>query len=183
MCGGLMLSLTAFAAIAVGTEETTPAAWAAPVSLARVASTVPAATIGAFEKEVLRLTNKARAKKRKCGSTTFKALKALKWNAVLAAVAENHSRDMSVRNYFAHTNPDGLSPFNRMKKAGYRYRAAGENIAAGYATPASVVAAWLKSPGHCRNIMNKSFTRLGVGYYQGSGTYRHYITQTFAKPA
>lgn len=153
------------------------------ISVTTAAGTVTAAkfTVRTFEKEVLRLTNAARATKRKCGSTTYKAVSALRWDGTLAKVAAGHSRDMAGKNYFSHNSKNGDSPFDRIKSAGYRYTAAGENIAAGYRTPKSVVTGWLKSPGHCKNIMNKSFTELGVGYATG-GYYGTYWTQNFGKP-
>ncbi|MEA4943367.1 MAG: CAP domain-containing protein [Propionicimonas sp.] len=139
--------------------------------------------IGSFEKSLLKEINKARSKARKCGSTKYKAAKSLSWNAKLGTVAENHSKDMSKRNYFSHnTKGSNASPFTRIKKAGYKYKAAGETIAAGYATPQAVVKAWLKSPGHCKVLMNKTYTQIGLGFYKGGGTYVTYTTADFGKP-
>ena len=136
-----------------------------------------------FEKQVLTLINKARAKKRSCGTTAYPAAKALKRSAKLALAAERHSRDMSAKDYFSHTSASGKSPFTRIKATGYKYKAAGENIAAGYTTPKAVVNAWLKSPGHCKILMSKSYTQVGIGHYKGGGRYRHYVTADFARPA
>ncbi len=133
------------------------------------------------EDEVLRLVNKARATKRSCGSKTYKAVPALRADAKLARVAAEHSADMSQQDFFSHTSRNGDSPFDRIKGAGYLYRYAGENIAAGFRTPASVTKAWLKSPGHCRNIMKASYTELGVGWVTG-GAYGSYWTQDFGRP-
>nr|WP_300151815.1 CAP domain-containing protein [Propionicimonas sp.] len=138
-------------------------------------------TVRTLEAEVLRLVNAARAKKRKCGSTTYKAVPALRANATLAKVAAAHSADMAAKSYFSHYSRNGDSPFDRMKDAGYRYSSAGENIAAGYRTPSSVVNAWLKSKGHCKNIMKKSYKQLGVGHATG-GLYGSYWTQDFGTP-
>lgn len=132
-----------------------------------------------FEKRVLDLANVARASARTCGAQRFAATGPLAYNANLRAAAYNHSKDMAVNNYFSHTGRDGSSPWDRMKAAGYtNYRAAGENIAAGQPTPEAVVDGWLKSPGHCANIMNPNFKELGVGYFAG-GSYGHYWTQDF----
>lgn len=153
------------------------------VSVTTSAGTVTAAkfTVRTFEREVLRLTNAARAAKRKCGSKTYKAVPVLRWDGALAKAAAAHSRDMAAKNYFSHNSKTGKSPFDRMKTAGYRYDYAGENIAAGFRTPKSVVTAWLKSTGHCKNIMNSKFTELGVGYATG-GYYGSYWTQDFGNP-
>jgi uncharacterized protein YkwD len=131
--------------------------------------------------EVLALTNQARSKSRVCGSTTYPRANPLTANSRLQSAAQAHSKDMAKKNYFDHTNLRGQSPFDRMEAAGYNYRAAGENIAAGQPTPAAVVQAWLDSPGHCRNMMNAGFTELGVGVATG-GRYGIYWTQNFGAP-
>ena len=155
----------------------------APQSLGRVATLSGEAGPNAFELEVLRLTNKARKKSRKCGSKRMKRAKKLRWNPTLAATANAHSADMATRDYFSHYAPGGVSPFQRMRAAGYRYRAAGENIAAGrsLASPEAVVRAWLKSPGHCRVIMNRKYRDLGVGRVEGAGKWTVYWTQNFGR--
>ena len=88
---------------------------------------------------------------------------------------------MADHSFFSHYSRKGTSPFQRIKKAGYRYSSAGENIAAGFGSPASVVKAWLKSPGHCKNVMNRSYDELGVGFAEG-GYYGNYWTQDFGNP-
>lgn len=123
-----------------------------------------------FEKQVLDLVNEQRAQN---------GLSALVWDDALASVARAHSEDMRDRHFFSHTNPDGLSPFDRIKSYGISYRSAGENIAAGQTTPAEVVQAWMNSSGHRANILNEGYTKLGVGYASG-GSYGHYWTQNFA---
>ena len=74
-----------------------------------------------------------------------------------------HSADMIARSFFAHNNPDGDSPFDRLSDAGIDYSMAAENIAYGYGDAASVLQAWLDSPGHKANIENCSLTEHGVG--------------------
>ena len=68
-----------------------------------------------------------------------------------------------------------------MTRAGYAWSSAGENIAAGYPNAQSVVTAWLKSAGHCANIMNRSFTQAGLGQATG-GRYGTYWTLDLARP-
>lgn len=65
---------------------------------------------------------------------------------------------------FSHTRPNGQSPFSIIDEANYTYYYAAENIGSGYLTPAHVVKGWMNSEGHRKNIMNKSFTRIGVGH-------------------
>lgn len=135
------------------------------------------------ELEVLRLTNEVRAKGATCGSTAYGPAPALKWNDALAHAARNHSLDMGRRAYFDHTSPEGVKFSERVTLAGYAWRSAGENIAAGYATPQAVVDGWVRSPGHCTNLMNPAFTELGVGAAQVAGSlYQTYWTQDFAAP-
>lgn len=100
----------------------------------------------------------------------------LAWNANVAAVAQAHSQDMVVRDFFAHTNPDGQSPFDRMAAAGITFSGAAENIAYGYASGDAVLAGWLGSPGHKTNIENCGLTEHGVGL---SGTH---WTHVFIRP-
>lgn len=168
-----MLSLVGSAFTAPGIAQ---AAAPAAVPLSSVAKST------AFEKEVLSLVNKARSSKRKCGGKTYTQAKALKWNSKLALAAERHSTDMSKRNYFDHISKSGKSPSARIKAVGYKYKAMGETLAAGYTSPKAVVNAWLKSPGHCKILMSKSYTQLGVGHYSGKGKYVHYTTANFGKP-
>jgi uncharacterized protein YkwD len=83
---------------------------------------------------------------------------------------------MRDRGFFSHTNPDGLDPFARAAAAGLDARA--ENIAYGQPDPASVMDAWMNSPGHRANILDCSLTRLGVGMAEGAGG--PWWTQLFA---
>lgn len=137
----------------------------------RSTPTTPPNSVSTFEKRVLDLTNAERAKA---------GLAPLKLNAELSRVARFKSQDMRDRNYFSHTSPTYGSPFTMMRNFGIRFTAAGENIAAGYTTPESVVKGWMNSPGHRQNIMNPSYNKLGVGYAAG-GSYRHYWTQMFIR--
>ena len=109
----------------------------------------------AFEAEVIRLVNEQRTKN---------GLKPLKANWELSRIARYKSQDMADNNYFSHTSPTYGSPFQMMKQFGITYRSAGENIAQGYSTPQAVVNAWMNSPGHRANILNASYTQIGVGY-------------------
>lgn len=134
----------------------------------------------AQEALVFALVNSARATARTCGTTHYPAVAALAAHSALVTAARAHSQDMATRDYFSHTGLDGSSPWQRMTAAGYSYRSAGENIAAGQRTPEAVMSAWLASPGHCANIMNASFRELGVGMAQStSSTYGIYWTQDF----
>ena len=131
----------------------------------------------------LNAINAVRAVARTCGSTAYPAAPALKWNAKLEAAALLHSQDMANQNYFDHTGKDGSQPWDRMTTAGYAWRAAAENIAAGQPDLTTVMDGWVKSPGHCANLMSTTYTEIGMGKATNSGSdYRIYWTQDFGTP-
>ena len=108
-----------------------------------------------YEKEVVRLVNEIRVKN---------GLRELTYDWQLSRVARIKSQDMRDNGYFSHTSPTYGSPFQMMKSFGITYRSAGENIARGQQSPQAVVNAWMNSSGHRANILNSSFTHIGVGY-------------------
>lgn len=124
------------------------------------------ATVQRYEQEVIRLVNEIRAEN---------GLPALTYNWELSRVARYKSQDMKDNRYFSHTSPVYGSPFEMMRSFGIAYRSAGENIARGYATPQAVVNGWMNSSGHRANILNASFTQIGVGYVAAG----NYWTQMF----
>ena len=109
----------------------------------------------AFEVEVVRLVNAIRAEY---------GLNALAENTALSDGARAKSRDMAQSGYFDHNSPTYGSPFDMMRSFGFSYRAAGENIAKGYASAQAVVDAWMASSGHRENILSTQYTEIGVGY-------------------
>lgn len=119
-----------------------------------------------YEKEVVKLVNEAR-RNNGIGELTY--------NWELSRVARYKSQDMRDNSYFSHTSPTYGSPFRMIKSFGISYKTAGENIARGQASPAAVVSAWMSSPGHRANILNPSFTEIGVGYVADG----RYWTQMF----
>ena len=118
-------------------------------------------TVTAYEAEVVRLVNDIRQKN---------GLKPLAQDWQLSRVARYKSEDMRKLGYFSHTSPTYGSPFDMMRSFGISYRSAGENIAKGYKTPEAVVNGWMNSPGHRANILNSTYTHIGVGYV-ASGNY------------
>ncbi len=94
-------------------------------------------------------------------------------NASLDAVAQIRAQEIALS--FSHTRPNGTSCFTVLGENGIAYNYAGENIAAGYGDPASVMSGWMNSPGHRANILDGSFGQVGIGYYtdpnSGYGTY------------
>ena len=113
---------------------------------------------------VLALVNEARAKPQRCGSQAFAAAPPLRLNPVLNSLAGAHAADMARHNYFSHTGRDGSNVDGRATRAGYPWRAIGENIAAGQMTADTVVRGWINSPGHCANIMSPAFREMGAAF-------------------
>ena len=108
-----------------------------------------------LEAEVVRLTNVERAS---AGCAD------LRTDTTLAGAARAHSADMANTGKFSHDGADGSDPGARMRQAGYDPGAGwAENIARGQASAASVMAAWMASPGHRANILNCDFKAIGVG--------------------
>ncbi|MEO3860047.1 CAP domain-containing protein [Acrocarpospora sp. B8E8] len=124
----------------------------------------------AIENEVVRLTNVERAKA---------GCRPLTHEARLHTAARGHSADMSAKNYFSHDSKDGRSFVDRIKATGYSFSSIGENIAQGQQTAASVIKDWMGSQGHRENILNCSYTQIGVGYVAAGGPY---WTQDFGRP-
>jgi uncharacterized protein YkwD len=89
-------------------------------------------------------------------------LPALVVNPELEAAASEHARDMADRRKMSHKGGDGSSPFDRMTRQGYHFRAAAENVAYGFDDIESVMLGWMRSPGHKRNILGK-YSEIGVG--------------------
>ena len=132
-----------------------------------------------FEQEVVDLVNTERANR---GLPPYKRV------TTLAEAARYHSADLGQDNYFEHDTYDwtgGNLVFvcNTWTRIGKYYAGAmGENIAAGYATPQSVMNGWMNSTGHRNNILSTKNWEIGVGYAAVSGSdYTRYWTQDFGR--
>lgn len=123
-------------------------------------------TVSSYESKVIRLVNEIRQQN---------GLRPLAANWELSRVARYKSQDMRDNGYFSHNSPTYGTPFQMLSAFGLSYRTAGENIAKGYASPQAVVNGWMNSSGHRANILNASYTQIGVGYVPGG----NYWTQLF----
>jgi len=121
----------------------------------------PNETMTGYELDVLKLTNEER---QKAGLKPFSGD-----YTNLNRSARAKSQDMATNNYFSHDSPTYGDPFAMMRNFGVQYQSAGENIAKGQPSPQEVVQAWMNSPGHRANIMNASYTHMGVGYVANNG--------------
>ena len=96
--------------------------------------------------------------------------------------AQKQTIDMACNGFVGHTGTDGSDLGGRLDLFGYFWMVAGENVAAGYANPAAMVAGWMASSGHRANMLDPEFTEAGVGYiYHASDSLgqRHYWTMDF----
>jgi uncharacterized protein YkwD len=164
----------------VGTMRTEAEAWVI------LAAPFPSAALGdveAMSRRTVELANAARARPRRCGDKFYGVAPPLSSSAVLTRVAQAHSADMAARDVLAHEGSDGSAPSDRLTRAGYRWRLAGENIASGTTSPEETMERWLASPRHCANLMNADFTETGVAYVADpSSRGRVYWVQVFAAP-
>ena len=108
----------------------------------------------------------------------------LKENALLVAAAKLKAEDMASKGYFAHTSPEGKTPWYWLSEVGYSYSMAGENLAVNFFESGDVAEAWMNSPTHRANIVKKDYTEIGIGVangtYQGRDTV--FVAQFFGKP-
>lgn len=137
----------------------------------------------AIARKVLEQVNAARQQPRECGGERHAATHPLELDATLSAVARDHARDMAAQDAMRHRGSDGSRPSERLTRAGYAWRAAAENVAAGQRDAETVVAHWLESPGHCANIMSPRFTQMGAAFAVAPKSRgRIFRAQVFAAP-
>jgi len=165
-------------------------------------SSEPAFTVPAIsdtkKQEFLSAINNARAQVQDCGVYGNKGpVASLAWNDNLYQAAYTYSYDMAYGGAWNHigsgtefdivaANTPGVSAStleSRMVYYNYNYWTAGENIAAGQNSTASVIATWIASDGHCSNLMSSDFTEVGMALlFDISTSYYYYWTQNFGKP-
>jgi uncharacterized protein YkwD len=130
-------------------------------------------TESALEMQIVSLMNQQRQQN---------GLPALQVSSQLVMAAQIHSRDMAQLNDMDHTLPGAAQPAlqDRLSFVGYNWQCAGENIAEGYPDATTVIQGWMNSPEHRANILNTSFTQIGIGVaYSSSGM--PYYTQEFGE--
>jgi hypothetical protein len=92
---------------------------------------------------------------------------ALLENKLLSKAAQLKAEDMVTRGYFAHEGPTGETPWFWLNKVGYSYVYAGENLAVNFFDSNDAYQAWLASPKHRENLLDKKFTEIGLGVAKG----------------
>jgi len=105
-------------------------------------------------------------------------------NPILNKAAEMKANDMATEGYFAHTSPEGKTPWYWLEKVGYNYQYAGENLAVDFTDSKDVTNAWMNSPTHKSNIVKENYTEIGtgiaIGVYKGQKTI--FVAQIYANP-
>ena len=113
-------------------------------------------------------------------------LSLLKENPLLDAAAKQKAEDMSQNNYFSHNSPTGVKPWYWITKSGYNYHYAGENLAMNFIDSEEVVRAWLNSPGHRENLLNKNYQDIGIAIlpadFSKPGLNQPIVVQLFGSP-
>ncbi len=132
----------------------------------------------AFELEVIRLVNLER---------TSRGRAPLRRNANLTNAARAHNADMIANNFFSHVGSNGSSSSERACTHGYTPYGwgacyVGENIGAGYTTPAAVVNGWMNSSGHRANILNANYREVGTGHSTGGSWDNYWTLKLGAQP-
>ncbi|WP_312519753.1 CAP domain-containing protein [Anaerospora sp.] len=165
----LLVGLAAVAAIAMLSNNhgsSTNEAYKATTN--STSGTVSSSTLAAEEKKALSLMNADRK---------ANGLSELKSNSKLNGVAQTYAQDMINRGFFSHYNPEGKSPFDRMQAAGISYKTAGENLAKNTDVTAAEKA-FMASSGHRANILNNTYTDVGIGVRHASDG-SVYVVQEF----
>lgn len=139
----------------------------ATVALLTIGPVLPAESSAITKDTIFSLTNDSRV---------AYSLNPLTLNNKLAAAAQSKADDMAAKGYFSHNTPDGKTPWDFIKKSGYSYVVAGENLAVDFIDAEPIEDAWMASPGHRANILNKSFEEIGIGI--ATGTFQGH-TSTF----
>ncbi|MEK7499365.1 MAG: CAP domain-containing protein [Patescibacteria group bacterium] len=127
------------------------------------------------DSSMVQLTNKAR---------TDAGLPPLTISSELTGAAKQKGQDMLKHQYFAHISPSGTTPWFWMKKTGYSYTVAGENLAIDFLDAEDVVTAWLNSPTHKANLLHKEYTQTGIAVVSGEfqGGTSVIVVHMFGKP-
>jgi hypothetical protein len=115
------------------------------------------------------------------GDRKFAGLQPLTVSPVLEAAAQQKADDMAAKGYFAHVAPDGTTPWYWLDKVGYRFSAAGENLAVNFVDSTDVETAWMNSPKHRDNILNPTYTEVGIATSHATGG-QIFVVEFFGTP-
>lgn len=126
--------------------------------------------------QLISLTNKVR---------TDKQVEELNESPALDQAAVAKIQDMIIGQYFSHVSPVGMGVASWLKKVGYDYSVAGENLALGFSTPEEIIRAWVASPSHYANLIDKEYKEVGLAMASGNfeGQDVTFVAQFFGNKA
>lgn len=145
------------------------------VAVLSVATFLPISTLNAASvtsENIIQLVNKER---------TAQGIDLVAENSLLSSAAQDKLNDMIKNDYFAHTSPEGITPWYWVEKKGYDYKYAGENLAINFSSAEEQHEAWMASSTHRKNILNPTYKEIGVAVTEGqlNGTYSTIVVQLF----
>ncbi len=132
--------------------------WSVVIAVGLMANVQQAWALSLTSHNVLMLVNNARKANQ---------LNQLQESSVLDKAANDKADDMIKHNYFAHTSPQGVSPWHWFKVNNYDYEYAGENLAIGFHDAVDQHNAWMNSPKHRENILNSNYQEIGIAIKEG----------------
>jgi len=146
------------------------------IAIVSLGAAIPAFSSAITSENIISLTNSSR---------TEYNLVALTSNTVLAQAAQAKAENMLEEGYFAHNSPSGATPWDFIRAQDYNYIVAGENLAVNFIQAESVSQAWMNSPSHKANILNKNYEEIGIGIASGvfQGRQATLVVQMFGTPA
>lgn len=106
-------------------------------------------------------------------------------NPMLSQAAQTKLQDMFTKNYWDHISPTGEKAWIFINNTGYSYSIAGENLARGFVSADSMIDAWMDSPTHKKNILDKDFRETGIAVGNGvvNGKSATVAVQLFGAPS
>ena len=126
------------------------------------AATQSGAQTLALPDELLALVNAQRAAGATCGDELLPPAPPLQWHGAMEAAAADHLQDVATRGVLSHDGSDGSTVGGRLRRHAYAWGGVGENVAAGNRSPVLTLQQWLRSPAHCRTLMQANYRHLGV---------------------
>lgn len=121
--------------------------------------------LGVSKEYVLDRVNKLRRNGCRCGRKKMKPVRPLIWDETLEKSAMIHAKEMSDYNYFDHHSLENKDVGQRLDALGYKWHYVGENLAVGQKTFNEAMKDWIKSPSHCRMLMNPDMKEVALSKY------------------
>lgn len=122
-------------------------------------------SLNVTQEYILKRVNQLRANGCQCGNDYYKPAVAVTWNTTLEQTALRHAKEMQKYNFFSHRSRDGKDIGERFDQIGYKWQYAGENLAVGQKTFDEAFKDWIKSPTHCKMLMNANMNEMAVSRY------------------